>query len=343
MDKRVGASVLPSGDGAAASVGRSADGAADAASPRLVIRGETDSASVPVEIDGNPRAAFTDWLNVSYPVADGDPGAFFAAFSKVTRGAFGGLHERPGRGLHGYTRSFEFKHGRSLYALGGQRGTAFLSVSGDGCALVPDWAALVKLFGDRLKGRITRWDGATDDYEGKQSVDEAVRLYLAGGFSGGGRKPSCSVDGDWIEPKGKGRTFYVGNRKNGKVLRVYEKGKQLGDPQSPWVRWEVELHNIDRVIPWVVLLEPGRYLAGAFPALSWVQADACRIETLRRTDGITYERLVHHARQTCGPLINTMVEREGSADAVVAGLRRDGTPKRLELTERLGLRGEKKK
>jgi DNA relaxase NicK len=48
----------------------------------------------------------------------------------------------------------------------------------------------------------------------------------------------------------------VGKRKNGKLLRVYEKGKQLGDESSPWVRWELELHNRDRVIPWEVLLEP---------------------------------------------------------------------------------------
>ncbi len=291
---------------------------------------------------GNPRAAFTDWLNVTYAASSGDPAAFFDAFSKVTQARFGLLNERPGRGLQGYKHSFEFQYGRSFFGLGGQRGTGFVSISGDGCALIPDWRALVELLRDRLQGRITRWDGATDDFEGRRSVDEAVRVYLAGGFSCGGRTPTCAVDGDWIVPLGNGRTFYVGNRKNGKLLRVYEKGKQLGDPDSPWVRWEVELHNVDRVIPWEVLLEPGRYLAGSYPALSWVQADASRIETLRRTDGITYERLVHHARQSVGRLVNTMYEREGGAEGVVEGLRRDGVPKRLALTERLGLRGEKK-
>lgn len=125
---------------------------------------------------GNPRAAFTDWLNLTYPALGGEPGAFYVALSRATRAAFGGLHERAGRGLHGYTRSFEFQHGRTLFAFGGQRGTAFVSISADGCALVPDWLALVALFRDRLQGRITRWDGATDDYEGRQSVDKAVHL-----------------------------------------------------------------------------------------------------------------------------------------------------------------------
>ncbi|HEY6825045.1 MAG TPA: replication initiation factor domain-containing protein, partial [Steroidobacteraceae bacterium] len=252
-------------------------------------------------------------------------------------------NERPGRGLHGYARSFEFQHGRTLFAIGGQRETAFISMSGDGCALVQDWPALVALLRDRLDGRITRWDGATDDYEGRRSVDSAVEAYRAGGFNGRGRKPSCSVDGDWIDPQGKGRTFYVGNRENGKLLRVYEKGKQLGEAQSPWVRWEVELHNVDRVIPWEVLLEPGRYLAGAYPALTWVQEEASRIATLKKADGITYDRAVHYAKQSIGRLVNVMVEREGSPEGVVEELRRDGVPKRLELTERLGLRGEKKK
>ncbi len=49
-------------------------------------------------------------------------------------------------------------------------------------------------------------------------------------------------------------------------MRIYEKGKQLGDPESPWVRWELELHNTDREIPFDVLLQPGRYVAGAYPA-----------------------------------------------------------------------------
>ena len=327
------------GDGRAA---QPPDGPADAPSPRSVIRGEgSGSDGTSVRMDGNPRAAFTDWLNVTYPVGTGSPSSFLEAFSKVTQARFGVMTERPGRGLHGWTRSFEFEHGRTLYAIGGQRGTAFLSMSGDGCALVPDWPALIELFEAQLCGQITRWDGATDDFEGVRSVDWAVEQYHAGAFRTGGRMPIAHADGDWISPTGKGRTLYVGVRENGKLLRVYEKGKQLGDKDSPWVRWEVEMHNEDRVIPWDVLLAPGRYVAGSYPALSWVQADACRIRTLRKTDGITYERLVRHARQSVGKLVNTMVAREGSAEAAVALVRRDGVPERLKLTERLGLRGEK--
>ena len=332
---------------ASAAVGRMAqppDGPAHASAPRTVIRGEGSSSdSLLACPDGNPRAAFTDWLNVTYPVGAGSPTSFFETFSKVTQARFGMMAERPGRGLHGWNRSYAFDHGKTLYAIGGQRNTALVSISNDGCALIPDWEALIRFFRDELDGRITRWDGATDDYEGLHSVDWAVEQYHAGGFKTGGRMPVASADGDWILPTGKGRTLYVGMRENGKLLRVYEKGKQIGDKDSPWVRWEVEMHNIDRVIPWDVLLAPGRYVAGSYPALSWVQADTSRIKTLRKTDGITYERLVRHARQSVGKLVHTMVKREGSAEAAVMLISREGIPKRLELTERLGLRGDKPK
>jgi phage replication initiation protein len=102
---------------------------------------------------------------------------------------------------------------------------------------------------------------------GYPSVDDAVQFYLTDQFTAGGNKPSCSQQGNWIEADGSGRTFYVGKRKNGKLLRVYEKGKQLGDNTSPWVRWELELHNRDRIIPWDVILEPGKYLAASYACM----------------------------------------------------------------------------
>ena len=335
----------PGSDGAGAGAARSPaeDGAATADRPPFGNTGGTSSSeAVPARIEGNPRAAFTDWLNVTYPALKGDPGPFFETFSKLTQARFGLLREERG-GIQGYKRRFAFEHSKSFVGIGGQRGTALVSISGQGCALVPDWPALVEFFRDRLQGRITRWDGAVDDYEGLHSVDWAVQQFHSGGFTNRGRRPSSTVDGDWVEGIA-GKTFYVGNEKNGKLMRIYEKGKQLGDKLSPWVRWELELHNVDREVPWQVLLEPGKFVAGSYPCMSWVSADACRIKTLRKTDGISYEHLVHHARLSVGRLVNTMVERNGgNAEDVVADLRRPGVPKRLELTERLGLRGEKKK
>jgi phage replication initiation protein len=245
--------------------------------------------------------------------------------------------EDQGRGLHGYERSFKFERGGVRFALGGQAGTGFLSVPGEGCALVPCWDRFVGLLRDELGARITRWDGAVDDFEGSHPVNEAVMLYLAGAFNAGGREPSCDQKGNWIKPDGSGRTFYVGKRRNGKLLRVYEKGMQLGAAFHPWTRWEVELHNVDRDIPWEVISEPGAFIAGAYPALSWVSVIGSRIPTLQRTDAISYERIVYFAKVAYGRLVNTMLEREGSDERVVDLLRRGGTPKRLELTDYLGV------
>jgi phage replication initiation protein len=284
--------------------------------------------------------AFTDYLNVTFRVPEWRdiPAGFFCRLTKAIGGAFGSM-ESIGRGLHGYGQGYKFERGGVRFACGGQAGTALFSIPGEGCALVPDWPQLVRVLQSDLQGRITRWDGAVDDFEGTHPVNEAVRLYLAGEFNAGGRKPSCDQKGNWIEPDGSGRTFYVGKRQNGKLLRVYEKGKQLGAVQSPWTRWEVELHNIDRVIPWDVIPNPAPYIAGAYPALSWVSCLGNRIPTLRRTDSISYQRIIYYARIAYGQLVDTMLEREGSAERVVEKLWRGGTPKRLETTRHLGING----
>ncbi len=46
-----------------------------------------------------------------------------------------------------------------------------------------------------------------------------------------------------------GRTLYIGKRENGKMLRIYEKGKHLGNPVSSWVSVELELKGKNRIIP----------------------------------------------------------------------------------------------
>ncbi len=290
---------------------------------------------------GKAFGAFCDYLNVTFRLPDWkDPGSgFFYRLCEVIGPAFGVMEDR-GRGLYGYARSFRFERGNVLYAFGGkgQAGTALLTIPGEGCALVPSWDRLVALLRDELGAHITRWDGAVDDFEGTHSVDKAVELYLGGAFNAGGRKPSCAQAGNWITEDQAGRTFYVGKRRNGKLLRVYEKGKQLGKGSSPWTRWEVELHNIDRVIPWEVIADPAPHIAGAYPALAWVSALASRIPTLRRADSITYKRIIFYARLGYGQLIDTMMAREGcDEETVVRLLRRPGVPARLALTEALGM------
>jgi phage replication initiation protein len=302
-------------------------------SPGLVKPGESSGTNPTGQQTGIGNAALTDWLNATFRVKeDTDPETFFQRFSEVTGGIFGGMTDRE-RGLHGWNQSYAFDRGSVMFAVGGQRGTALLSIPGEGCAFIPDWENLKRFLRDELVGKITRWDGAADDFEGKHSVDLAVELYKLGGFNSGGREPKPKQHGNWITADDLGRTFEVGRRKNGKLARIYEKGKQLGQPLNPWVRWEVELHSIDRNIPWEVLTAPGEYVAGAYPCLSWVSEQASRIRTVKAQDAISYARLKHVCSLAYGPFVNVMLQREGSAERVVELLRRDGVPKRLAFTD----------
>lgn len=331
--------------------------AADAI-PRLVIRGESFGANDPdsgesykiraigsngrckvVSIplpkpDAEPKAAFTDYMNTSFPFSPSQEAIVeLVGYFRLFLGEpFESMEQRKG-GLHGYQVSFSMGDTGGLFAHGGQHGTALVSLPGSACALVEDWEACYHLFHEILNARITRWDGAIDQFDGVPSVDDAVRFYQDGLFNAGGNRPSCSQQGNWIEPDGMGRTFYVGKRKNGKMMRVYEKGKQLGDPESPWVRWELELHNRDREIPWDVILEPGKYLAAAYPCMAWVNDIQQRIKTTRKTAKLSYEHLVHWASKAYGPLINVMLTVEGSTEKVVERLRRTGVPVRLDLSD----------
>jgi len=306
-------------------------------SHRLVIgpSGHAQLISTPIPRTGTPPfSALTDWLNVTFPF-QGTPQAICCLLKEIEHhfgNKLGGLTDKQ-RGMHGYRQSFEFDNGGARFAFGGQRGTALLSLPGSACALVPDWEGAYTLLRDVLKARISRWDGAVDDYEGRRSVDMALAWYLEGRFGTGGNKPSMRQAGNWAEPDGCGRTLYVGRGANGKMLRVYEKGKQLGDPLSPWVRWEVQFGNRDRHIPLEVLINPGPYVAASYECMDWVDEAACRIRTVKNTAQISYACLQHYAREAYGPLINVMLGIEGSADAVVEKLRRPGTPARLKLPD----------
>ncbi len=288
----------------------------------------------PLPLSESPaEGAITDYLNCSFPFSVSDKAlrSFFADFARIAGQQFAQVESRA-KGMNGYQRSFELGPNDAKFCCGGQNSTALLVLPGKACHTIPDWAALTELLRDRYKARITRWDGALDDFEGIHSVDWAVAKYREGDFSNGGNKPSCNQRGNWIEPDGSGRTFYVGKRQNGKMLRVYEKGMQLGAPWHPWVRWEIELHNVDRVVPWDVLLKPGQYLAGSYPkATGWVMDEMSRVQTLKKEGQISYDHLVHYASTAYGPLLNVMMDVEGSPEQIVERLRRDSVPKRLRL------------
>jgi phage replication initiation protein len=220
--------------------------------------------------------------------------------------------------------------GFGVLAYGGehQRGTVHVELNAHGCAQIQDWSAM-RLWCETYGARITRIDLAHDDFSGSTvSVAQARTWFDEGLFTTGGRAPSARLVDDLGSDKGK--TLYVGQRQNGKLCRVYEKGKQLGDPQSPWCRVEVEFRAKSRVIPADVVVRASDYLAGAFPCLAYLSQRQDKIRTLKKSAEIGYARMVDCLRTQYGPALHVMLMVEGGDPfAVLEQAIRPGTPKRL--------------
>lgn len=239
------------------------------------------------------------------------------------------------RGCFGFKFSKRFGKGAGLVAWGGrsQRDRVYFSIQGKGCGLVTDWPALAAWL-DAHRAVIKRVDVAYDDFAGETvSIAWALGQYESGGFNAGGRAPQHHVFGDWLagEASSKGRTLGIGSRESGKYCRIYEKGKQLGEPGSAWTRIEVEWRGQDRLIPADVVTRPGSYLAGAYPCLAGLHVEQSRIKTIANAASIDFDAAVEHGRQHAGRLVNLMLHVfAGDVSAVVERLRRDGVPARLE-------------
>jgi phage replication initiation protein len=243
-----------------------------------------------------------------------------------------------------YKESYVLGNGWGYVCIGGQNDTVLVTLSGTGCmAAKAGWESrLYDLVSnqDQTRGvvfdrpRITRIDLAADYFHGEYTPDKALEDYHAGLFSLGAHPPEVEQRGNWIRPSGRGRTLNVGCRQSGKMARIYEKGKQLagdcGRLLPDWVRVEGEFHSKDREIPLDVLVRPGQYLAGMYPAFAFVDTNVqTRIKTKKNLAKLAYESAVSVARNQIGKLVNVMREIEGSADAVVSKLLREGIPRRL--------------
>lgn len=233
-------------------------------------------------------------------------------------------------GMFGYSSSRDLG-GYGVLAYGGhaQRGTVLVSVNGEGCRRIADFGR-VRVWAESLGARITRLDIAADDHDAVcLDLPGAIQAWRVGAFTNAGRPPK----GRFIDDLqgGSGRTFYVGSREGGKVCRVYEKGKQLGDPESKWVRAEVEIHAKDRVIPWEAITEPAKYLAGSYPYFAYLSLEPERIKTITRGTEISIGAVAAWMKNAAGKSVNVLLDHfDGDYAALVESVRRDGVPKRLK-------------
>lgn len=307
----------------AAAAGRLPQEAAGAPRPELVTRGERDTAGT------QPGIAHIDWLAFTFRTSETWP---FHALGAVLQEVFDVASEvwKPlNRGWMGYKHRVDLGD-FGLLAHGGerQRATVHVELNAQGCARVQNWTK-VRDWGESENATITRIDLAHDDFEGRTvTVENGLRWYDEGGFDSNGRPPKARYVNDL--GSGDGRTLYVGCRASGKLARLYEKGRQLGDPASSWCRIEVEFRSKSRVIPWRTLTHPAEYLSGSFPCLGRLSELQDKIRTMRRISEMSYEGMVEWVKTSAGRALGTMLDvHHGDAAQVLDQVVRSGTPRRL--------------
>lgn len=235
---------------------------------------------------------------------------------------YGVTRKRP-NGLNFYRDSYDLGiNGWGTVCIGGQNDTCLVTVKGQGLlAAKPEWEKrLYDFLNQHEDSKLTRVDLAHDNFESAKQVDDYLSMYHAGLFTQRGQTPNVEQAGNWINPNGKGRTLYIGSRSSGKLLRVYEKGLHLAAGFTAlfpnWLRVELELSCKQRVIPFEVLLQPGQYLAGAYPALKPLFKVQEVIQTVKKTAQITVNRAVEVTRHQFGRYIWTFVELFGADEAI---------------------------
>lgn len=212
------------------------------------------------------------------------------------------------RGWRGYDYSIKV-HGGGMIAFGGETNnhTMHYDLPGDMCALVVSWSNVADMLDDE-RVKLTRVDIAHDDFSGETvSIDWARAQYDVGGYKPSrGLSPRSRLFSD--EGSGHGSTYYVGSRESGKMLRIYEKGKQLGDPNSNWNRVECEWRAVHRTLDVDMLRDPSSYLAAAYPCLSFISGRSSFVATVAFKAMACLEKAGDHAEKQAGGYLRALVE-----------------------------------
>lgn len=287
------------------------------------------------------NGAKLDWLSFTFESSLLNPEDSLFEVKRILTKAIGTpVVATSKNGLHGFTHSVTFyawnqdceETPLGVMAWGGsnQKGRIYVDLNGFCCSSIADFSD-IHSFCETLDARITRIDLCVDDLHGEfLDMDRCEYWYHSGEFTNGGNRPSYSVAGDWLGDQGAGRTFYVGKRKNGKICRLYEKGKQLGDRNSKWVRMEVEIRNRDRQIPLETIVNPSPYFVGSYPlAHQVIQFAAKRIRTIKTSAKISAEHLIKYGRIAYGKLLYTLHKAGLEAEEIFHTLVETGTPRRL--------------
>lgn len=313
--------------------------------------------SVPLR-RGRKDGAFIDWLTVSfkedsiflldrYPYFDRDE--IVKAYSLHFFEIFGfGIDEKMRtKGKYFYEEFYRLGSENAVYGhfhIGGkQKDTVLLDLTATGCqAALPDWEKRLYDFLHKVRRpNITRIDTTKDFFNGEYMPEQAYQDYKNGLFKVGNNNPKCEKKGTaWENEDFTGKTLTLGTGNSSKMLNVYEKGRQLKQKDSLWVRFEVRHRDLnDNHLPLDMLIDAGAYLFGSYPLLNeeFFKGEVKRTESTVKKLETTLDSRRHYARQQVGKLVLFMRDVGWSAEDIVADLIQDCEPnvypKGLDLAE----------
>lgn len=219
--------------------------------------------------------------------------------------------------LNGQTVGFVLAGGRS----DNQANTVHYNFFGGACLhFTPEKLRALADFVESYGGWITRCDLALDVWQGLE-VETVRQAWIDGLFDVRGKRPTQREHGSWTS--GHSRTFEIGSRSTGKMLRAYEKGDELfgHEANDPWLRLEVEYRSAHRVLEPEVLRRPGDFFAGAYPWLAeFVAAYEAGLspaviptqsEVADKTCEAAVTRLIKWVDNTAGPSIRALWDMGG--------------------------------
>lgn len=265
-------------------------------------------------------------------------------FSECIEQIFGfGITKKYDKGRDFFLHAWELGDNYGHFAMGGikQRDSILIAINGQGClAAKAGWELRLYQFltsSDCIAPRITRVDLAHDDFDGSQlSVYDFDRAWDEGGFDRYGNRPEPQNYGSWKnnDPMGKGLTFYAGTKSSSQLFRGYQKGKQLGSPDSPWMRAEVQFSNHDKIIPFEILIDPSSYFVAAYPVLQQYSPNKTgkRTETVKKMAEAGIEHFTKYTKLGYGKFIRIARQLYGDSaflDMVQADT--DEWPSRLRM------------
>lgn len=259
-----------------------------------------------------------DWLSITLPSRVFDDGvskyinhqdkqnALVRNAGKVLTDLIGfGISHANATGRNFYEASYTLEHDTGLICIGGQNDTIMLVINGTGCTYGKDgWKvhfhAWLSLYAPMAK--ITRVDIAHDLIDTDFDIYWFDKQDDLGRFTRHRRKPKLEKRGNWKRPDGKGLTLYIGSRDSSIFCRIYEKGKQLGQVDSNWIRVEVEVKADTIFIPFDVLLEPQKFFIACYPCFAdFVDLVTPRkFEVVQKQNLITFEKAIEITKNQFG-------------------------------------------